>query len=354
MRPSLLRAAGAAAAAGIALSACSTGPPAGAPTPPPPSGTAGTTVTPGPSGSSGGPTSAPTTQSPPGPPTGSGGAPAPSTGQGTTAPARGSFDAARAVADVRFLAGRIGPRLATGPAFRRAGRVVERHLRTLGYDVRREIFHVPAGSSWGVPVRAGRSFNVVAEPDGFDPDRPHVVLGAHLDTVAVAPGAEDNASGVAVLLELARVLGGVSSASRLPVVLVAFGAEEPRGTGDDLHHFGSQHHVRALSPARRESLRAMVSLDRVGVGRSVPVCTGPLSPSGAQRALLRTAERVDVPAHACENTASDHWSFEKAGFTVARLGSTSYAAYHSAEDLPGVVDRAQLRRTGRLVLAWLR
>ncbi len=102
----------------------------------------------------------------------------------------------------------------------------------------------------------------------------------------------------------------------------------------------------------------MVSPDRVGVGvgvgRPVPVCTGPLSPGGAQRALLSTAARVDVPAHACEDTASDHWSFEKAGAAVARLGSTSYAAYHSAQDLPAVVDRAQLGRTGRLVQAWLR
>jgi hypothetical protein len=39
---------------------------------------------------------------------------------------------------------------------------------------------------------------------------------------------------------------------------------------------------------------------------------------------------------------------------VARLGSTSYAAYHSADDVPSVVSRAQLARTGRLAWAWLR
>jgi hypothetical protein len=262
-----------------------------------------------------------------------------------------TFDAAAAMADVRLLAGRIGPRLATGPAYRRAGRLVERRFAELGYDVRRETFGVPAGDSWGVPVEAGRSFNVVAEPPGLDPTRPHLVLGAHLDTVAVAPGAEDNASGVAVLLELARLAS--TRPTRLPVVLIAFGAEEPRGPGDDLHHFGSQHHVRQLSPRRLEAIRAMVSLDRVGVGSVVPVCTGPLSPPRVQRSLLGTAERIDVPTNACENTASDHWSFEKAGVVVARLGSTSYAAYHSADDVPSVVDRAQLARTGRLVWAWL-
>jgi hypothetical protein len=271
----------------------------------------------------------------------------------TPEPGQPAFDAAAAMADVRWLAGRIGPRLATGPAYRRAGRLVDRRFASLGYDVRREVFRVPAGDSWGVPVEAGRSFNVVAEPPGFDARRPHLLVGAHLDTVAVAPGAEDNASGVAVLLEVAR-LAAAPAATRLPVVLVAFGAEEPRGPGDGLHHFGSRHHVAALSRARRAALTAMVSLDRVGVGTVVPVCTGPLSPPRVQRSLLRTAARIDVPAQACDNTASDHWSFEKAGVAVARLGSTSYAAYHSPDDVPSVVDRRQLGRTGRLMWAWLR
>ncbi|HEU4513737.1 MAG TPA: M28 family metallopeptidase [Nocardioidaceae bacterium] len=266
----------------------------------------------------------------------------------------GAFDAAAAMADVRLLAGRIGPRLATGPAYRRAGRWAERRFSSLGYDVRREVFGVPGGDSWGVPVDGGRSFNVVAEPSGFDASRPHMVLGAHLDTVAGAPGAEDNASGVAVLLEVARLVAGSPTSTRVPVVLIAFGAEEPRGPGDELHHFGSRHHVASMSRARRDALTAMVSLDRVGVGSVVPVCTGPLSPPRVQRALLRTAARIDVPAEACENTASDHWSFEKAGFAVARLGSTGYAAYHSRGDVPSVVDQRQLGRTGRLVWAWLR
>jgi Zn-dependent M28 family amino/carboxypeptidase len=256
------------------------------------------------------------------------------------------------MADVRLLAGRIGPRLATSAAYRRAGRLVERRFDRLGYDVGRQTFPVPAGDSWGVPVEAGRSFNVVAEPPGLDPSQSHVVLGAHLDTVAVSPGAEDNAGGVAVLLELARL--AADSSPRLPVVFIAFGAEEPRGTGDDMHHFGSQHHVRQLPPATRRATAAMVSLDRVGVGRSVPVCTGPLSPSRVQRALLDAASRIDVPAYSCENTASDHWSFEKAGVTVARIGSTSYTAYHSATDRPGVVSPAQLARVGALAWAWLR
>ena len=257
------------------------------------------------------------------------------------------------MADVRRLAGGIGPRLATSPAFREAAELVAERFRELGYAVSPQGFPVPAGNSWGVPVRAGRSANVIAHPVGFDRAvSAYLVVGAHLDTVAVAPGAEDNASGVAVMLELARLAS--QQRTRLPVVFVAFGAEEPVGTADDQHHFGSRHYVRGMTPAERDQLRAMVSLDRVGVGRRVPVCTGPLSPHTVRDALLGIARTAGIPAVPCELTTSDHWSFEKAGHVVARLGSTPYAAYHSADDLPAVVDRGQLGRVGRLMWAWLR
>ena len=65
------------------------------------------------------------------------------------------------------------------------------------------------------------------------------------------------------------------------------------------------------------------------------------------------AERLGVPARACENRTSDHWPFEKAGATVARIGGNEYAGYHSAQDLPPVVSRRQLERTARVMWDWL-
>jgi hypothetical protein len=73
-----------------------------------------------------------------------------------------------------------------------------------------------------------------------------------------------------------------------------------------------------------------------------------------QQALLAAGRRAGVPTSADPGQrSSDHWSFVRAGLPGARLGSTPYAAYHSAADRPGVVDPAQLGRTGRLLLAWL-
>ncbi|MEP6666456.1 MAG: M28 family metallopeptidase [Nocardioidaceae bacterium] len=198
---------------------------------------------------------------------------------------------------------------------------------------------------------AGTTTNVIATPTRFDPSEPHLLVGAHLDTVPQAPGAEDNASGIAVLLELARVAAG--NGTRLPVMFVAFGAEEPRGDGDALHHFGSRAMVTRMPAHERRAIAGMVAMDRVGVGAVVPICTGGLGPSDVQRSLLRTADRADVTPDACTNGSSDHWSFELAGVPAARVGGTSYAAYHSAADLPQVVDPRQLNRVGTLMWAWL-
>jgi hypothetical protein len=265
------------------------------------------------------------------------------------------FDAERALATVVHLAGEIGPREATSPAFHKAAGWVADQFAGLGYDVEQIEVPVPEGDpayrpEWGTVVEPGTSANVIADPPGFDVEAPHVVIGAHLDSVAVAPGAEDNASGVAIVLELARL----AAVTPLPVDVrfIAFGAEEPRGSGDRMHHFGSQQYVADLPST--DAVTAMVSLDRVGVtAASVPICTGGTGSTEVRNALLEGADGIDVAAHSCENRASDHWSFEKADVPAARLGSVPYAEYHSSRDRPGVVDQEQLERVGDIVWQWL-
>jgi len=276
---------------------------------------------------------------------------------GTTKPADpprvgpGDFDETRAMAAVRHLAGEIGSRPGTSPAYRRAAAWVADELARLGYDVERQAFPTPAGVSWGIAVPAGRSVNVVATPPGFDPTDPHLVVGAHLDTVPQAPGAEDNGSGIGVLL--AAAAASAERRTRLPVVWVAFGSEEPRGPTDDDHHYGSRAFVADRARAQRRAVRAMVSLDRVRVGDVVPVGSATDS-DPVQQSLLAAARSVGVPAVADPGQrSSDHWSFVRARLPAARLGSTPYAGYHSAGDVVDVVEPAQLRRTGRLLLAWL-
>lgn len=248
---------------------------------------------------------------------------------------------------VRYLAEEIGPREATSTAYRRALAWLEARFKAAGYQVTRQPLQVPAGTSWGVPVRAGTTWNLIATRPGFNSTAPHRIIGAHLDTVPQAPGAEDNASGIAVLLGTAETQQDNTTA------FIAFGAEEPRGDGDNRHHYGSRAYVASMPPAQRTAMRGMVSLDRVGVGSVVPICNAQPNQVTVQRALQTAAARARVPARSCTNRSSDHWSFVRAGLPGARLGSTPYAEYHSARDLPPVVQVAQLGRMARVLATWL-
>ena len=106
--------------------------------------------------------------------------------------------------------------------------------------------------------------------------------------------------------------------------------------------------------AKRRTLRGMVAMDRVGVGDVVPVGSAD-EPDALSDELRSAARRAGVPTLVdTDQKSSDHWSFVREGMPGARLGSTSYAGYHSPADVPSVVDPAQLERVAHVVVQWLR
>ena len=139
----------------------------------------------------------------------------------------------------------------------------------------------PVRGSVSVGAEVHTSRNVVAEKLGQGDDV--LVLGGHYDTVPDVPGANDNASGVAVLLTIAEELSQVS----LPftVRFIAFGSEE-------LGLKGSLHYVASLDGAQRSRIRAMFNFDGVGSGRQL----GILGDTGlTQFAVdLGAGENIDV------------------------------------------------------------
>lgn len=272
--------------------------------------------------------------------------------EATPRPEPATFDPVSARATIEALAGRIGPREATGAAFFAAADEVQRRLADLGYAVTRQQVSVPAGESWGVAVPTGDTVNVIATQPEVDLSRPFLVVGAHLDTVPQAPGAVDNASGVAVLLEVARM--ATLQPPPQPVVFVAFGAEEPRGPGDDLHHFGSQAFVAQLSPQQRQALIGAIAIDSVGISDGVPICSATGSTDVFAQAVRDAAQQAGIAVRRCDNRTSDHWSFVRNGLDGVRIGlagQAEYAEYHSAADTPTVVDDARVVQAGEAVWA---
>jgi aminopeptidase YwaD len=73
-----------------------------------------------------------------------------------------------------------------------------------------------------------------------------------------------------------------------------------------------------------------------------------------REALVRSARRLGIATTVdLDHASSDHESFADEGMPAARLGGTSYAAYHDETDVPSVVSPPQLRRVGRVLWDWL-
>src|SRR5262249_6482526 len=153
---------------------------------------------------------------------------------------------------VERLADRIGPRSGLDmPRLEAAAAYVESELQRAGWPTARQ------------PVGNGTGFtNVVAMRRAAWPAL--LIVGAHYDTVPGSPGADDNASGVAGLLEIARLL---SSQPELPVRLVAFVNEEAPLGRTALR--GSSV-AAAASSSDGEHLRGMIALESIGFFSTVP------------------------------------------------------------------------------------
>ena len=241
----------------------------------------------------------------------------------------------------------LGPREATSETYARAAELVADELRALGYTVRFQTVALPAGTNDGVAVAAGESVNVIAEPSDYRPGRAHLVVGGHLDTVPDSPGANDNASGIAVMIELAR-LASLDPAV-IPTVFVAFTGEERirQSESDSAFIEGSSAYLEGVGARERRAIAGAINLDMVGNGDRVYVLgSGPIFSH-----VRDVARRIDVPtAVTTTRLFSDHLSFIERDIPVAWLWAGDHVSLHTPGDTVAVVQRAQLRRVGDL--AW--
>lgn len=244
------------------------------------------------------------------------------TGAGGAEPGPG----ARAKATVALLASK-GPRPAGEPGAELfAQRHVAAALRSLGYRVVLQRVALPDG---------GATVNVVGRSVG----PPRVLLAAHLDGVRGSPAANDNGSGVGVLLELARALSGRSG-----VWVAATGAEERAVTGSRVH-LGSLRLLRAISPAARRTVGLAAVLDMVGVGSRLHVRGIEATPNRSARRLLRGGG-----SYLRDDGDSDHAELSRGGLPAAWVQWREDACWHEPCDRAARVDPRRLQAAYELVL----
>lgn len=256
------------------------------------------------------------------------------------------FDAARAMEDARNLAA-FGSRPGGSEQERFAAEYVERRLRSMGYEPVVRTFELPNGRT---------SRNVIASVDGYASSRA-LIVGAHIDTKPPSPGANDNASGAGVLLELARLLRESPAAGR--VVFVFFGAEEfLTDAPGDAHHLGSRNHAASLSAEERASTAGMISVDMVGYGSRFHVRDMRRGPRSLTELLLADARRQQVALSFEKDLGSTGWSdqepYELAGIPASWLQWQSDPTYHTERDSGEHLQRRPFETTGGFLLRFLR
>lgn len=265
--------------------------------------------------------------------------------------------------DVEHLAGNIGERNVYKPAeLKETEAYLTAELEQLGYEVRRQTYDV-----MGV-----RCANLDVELKGRDKPGEIVIVGAHYDSIIDCPAANDNGTGVAATLAIARRFAGRETGRTLR--FVCFVNEEPPWFWTE--DMGSLVYAKACK-ARGENIAAMLTPETIGCysdepgSQSYPPLIGLMYPKtgnfisfiGMHEARELVSRCVRVFREKCEFPsegaalpsmvpmvgASDHWSFWRMGYPALMITDTApfrYRHYHQPTDTPDKIDFA---RTARVV-----
>jgi Zn-dependent M28 family amino/carboxypeptidase len=238
----------------------------------------------------------------------------------------------------------FGVRVGGSAAEHRAADYVAGRLRSMGYEVAIQKFDAPGGVSR----------NVVSRVVGDDPRV--IVLSGHLDTRSTTPGANDDAVGCAIVLEIARILKHEKPPTSIEFTF--FGSEEYNDGPSRDHHRGSRYRVAHLTRTQRASTLAMLSVDVVGYGPRLYTRTMGIGPRSMSDYLLRVAAKTGVRLSYLKDPGptgwSDHEPYEKAGIPAVWLERLQDPQYHKPGDTTAHLQSPALREAGGLVLSAIR
>jgi Peptidase family M28 len=246
----------------------------------------------------------------------------------------------------------------------KAARYIEATLTSYGYAVGRQEFFFDDS-----PVR---NIDVVIESRADIADPEVIVVGAHYDSAPGTSGANDNASGTAAVIELARLLRDLIGTGTRRIRLVLFVNEEPPYFKTE--DMGSLRYARSLKQ-RNERVVAMYSLETIGYysgepgSQRYPAPFNLIFPDRGDfvafvgtphaRALVWETIRSfrshtqfpSIGGVAPDSVPgidwSDHWAFEQVGFPALMVTDTApfrYPHYHQFTDTPDKVDMESLAR----------
>lgn len=262
-----------------------------------------------------------------------------------------TFDAARAMQEVQYQVS-LGDRIPGSPGHARVVSWIQEELKSDGWSA-----EIQTASLMNHPIQ-----NIVGRQNGSNiPSKPWIILGAHYDTRIYAdqdpdpqkrqqyvPGADDGASGVAVLLELAHSL---PKNFPVQVWLVFFDAEDNGDIPGWDWLLGSQAFVSSLSGKPD----AAVVVDMVGdkdlniylEKNSNPALSAAI---WAEAAKLGYKQFIPLPKY---SMLDDHTPFLQAGIPAVDIIDFDYPYWHTTSDTPDKVSGESMKAVGDTLAAWL-
>jgi hypothetical protein len=273
-----------------------------------------------------------------------------------------SVDPARLEKDVRELSEQLLPRDQTHPSnLDRTAAYISSRLAETGGRLSEQPFTISGNTYRNVICSFGPQSNE------------RIIVGAHYDSYREYPAADDNASGVAGLIELARLLSGANLP--LQIDLVAYTLEEPPYFGSA--HMGSVMHAQSL---RKDGVKvkAMLSLEMIGYfsdasdSQSFPVSLlrafypsrgsfiaviGSLGEGGLARRVKRAmigssslpVYSINAPRSVPGIDFSDHLSYWKAGYDALMITDTAFYRNHNYHTANDTAEKLDYRRMAMVV-----
>ena len=208
----------------------------------------------------------------------------------------------------------------------------------------------------------GKSSNLIAQkPAQNNPDPDLILVTAHLDSVnlqnqfddsLIAPGADDNGSGSAGVMEIARVFSQFSG--RHDIKFVLYGGEEQ-------NLFGSTAHVKNMCSEDKARLLAVINMDMIGVKNSSPSTVliegASVSRSVIDGLALRAAMHTDLAVRTSENPfASDHVPFINEGLPAVLTiegDDSQNSTIHTADDIIELIDTDYVEKILKMNVGYL-
>ncbi len=211
----------------------------------------------------------------------------------------------------------IGSRVAGSKGEAQTAQYITTVFKALGYNPETQPFSAEAGN------KTISSANVIAVKDGVSTQE--IIVGAHYDSSDAGLGADDNASGVAIMLEVAKLLQNVQTP--YTIRFIAFGADESG-------LLGSYAYLNQMSQQEFENIIAMVDLDSLIAGDIAYVFSdeGQLSAvrdwalewASGNGFNLQTVRNVDLKDPATGKGSSDYVPFQEAGIPIAFFETTNW------------------------------